>query len=179
MSWVVRVVLGLLVCSVCVPGADGQEPPAKPKAKATVELRWVEGKKIEGVTEKEGFQASCDPKDIVYPHKKPALILTAAEVAGVDLTNSDLSKNGLSRENYMVTIHLTKEARTKLAATVEGKEMKLLTVFVDGKPWGVHRYEKDKEKPFVPEQARAETFTPDVGYFSSKAEAQRLVDALK
>jgi len=57
--------------------------------------------------------------------------------------------------------------------------MKLLTVVVDGKYWGVHRYESEKDKPFVPEQSRPETFTLGVGYFSSKAEAQRLVDALK
>ena len=173
----VRIVLGLLVCSGCVLAADGQQPPAKPTVK--VDLRWVETKRIEGVTENEGFQSSCDPKDIVYPHKKPALVITAAEVSEVSLRNLDYSKNGLSSENYSVTIHLTTAARAKLAATVEGKETKLLTVAVDGKYWGVHRYEKDKDKPFVPEQARAETFVAWVGYFSSQAEAQRLVDALK
>jgi len=106
-------------------------------------------------------------------------VLTREEVADVELKVLDLSKNGLSAENCMVAIHLTKAARTKLAATTEGNEMKLLTVVVDGKFWGVHRYEKDKDKKFVPEQARAETFTPSVGFFSSKAEAQRLVDTLK
>jgi hypothetical protein len=25
----------------------------------------------------QGIRASCDPKDVVYPHKKPALVLTA------------------------------------------------------------------------------------------------------
>ena len=176
MPWSRRVALGLVVCWACAAAVAGREPPAKPKAK--VELRWVEDKRVEGLTEDKGFQASCDPKDLVYPHKKPALVLTAAEVAKVDLTEHDLRQNNLG-VNYTVTIHLTKEAREKLAATVEGNEMKLLTVIVDGKTWGVHRYEKDKDKPFVPEQARAETFTPGVGYFSSKAEAQRLVDALK
>lgn len=171
----VRVVLGLLACAIG-GWVSGQESPAK---KAKVELRWVESKKIEGVTEDKGFQCSCDPEDIVYPHKKPALVLTAAEVAKVDLTNLDLSKNGLSAENYMVTIHLTKEAREKLAATTEGNDMKLLTITVDGKNWGIRRYEKDKDKPFVPEQARAASFTPDIGMFSSKVEAQRVVDALK
>jgi len=31
----------------------------------------------------------------------------------------------------------------------------------------------------VPAQASAETFTPPVGFFSSEAEAERLVDSLK
>ena len=57
--------------------------------------------------------------------------------------------------------------------------MRQLTVVVDGKYWGLHRYEKDKDKPFVPAQARAETFVPDVGFFSSRADAQRLVDAFQ
>ena len=123
MLWHVRIVVGLLVCSACVPAIDGSEPPEKAK----VELRWVETKRIEGLTDDKGFQSSCDTKDVLYPHKRPAL---------------------------------------------------LLTVVVDGKYWGVRRYEKNAA-PFVPEQVRADTFTPNVGFFSSKAEAQRLVDALK
>jgi hypothetical protein len=144
-----------------------------------VELKWLEAKPIEGVTEEKGFQSSCDPDSIVYPHKKPALVLTAAEVAEARLTHHDFSKNGLSSENYMVALHLTQAAREKLAASCAGNEMRLLTVVVEGKSWGVHRYEKDKDKPFVPAQARAETFLPEVGFFSSKGEAQSLVDAFQ
>jgi hypothetical protein len=166
-----------MVCSAGLPIAVGQQPPpARPKAK--VELRWVETQPVEGLTEEKGFQSSCDPQDKVYPHKKPALVLTAAEVAEARLTRHDLGGSGLG-VNYMVALHLTKEAREKLAASCEGQQMRLLTVLVDGKYWGIRRYEKDKDKPFVPEQARAETFLPDVGFFSSEAEAQRLVDAFK
>jgi hypothetical protein len=51
---------------------------------------------------------------------------------------------------------------------------------VDGKYWGVHRYEKDAgNDPLVPAEVKAETFTPGVGFFSSKAEAERLVAAFK
>jgi len=167
-----RIATGIKVKSA----AEGQEPPAKPKAK--VEFRWVETKRVEGLTEDKGFQSSCDPKDIVYPHKKPALVLTTAEVREAHLTEHDFSKSGLG-VHYMVTIHLKEAARNKLAATVEGKEMRLLTVVVDGKYWGVYRYEKDRDKQFVPDAARAETFAPGVGFFSSKAEAERLVTALK
>jgi hypothetical protein len=51
-----------------------------------------------------------------------------------------------------------------------------LTVVVDGRNWGVYRYEKGGN---APEQARSESFTPSVWFFSTKAEAERLVDALK
>ena len=171
-----RFLLLLASCALVAPASFGGEPPAKHKAK--VDLRWLESKRIEGLTEDKGFQASWDPDDLVYPHKKPALILTAAEVEEARLTRHDFSSSG-SGVNYMVALHLTKEARERLAATVEGQGMRLLTVVVDGKPWGVHRYEKDKDKPFVPTEARAETFLPDVGFFSSQAEAQRLVDAFR
>jgi hypothetical protein len=167
--------LFILVCVAAPTVAQG----LLPKGKAKIELRWVESKPIEGLTETEGFQTSCDPDSIMYPHKKPALIITAAEVTEVKLKNNDFSKSGLSKSNYMVAFHLTKEAREKLAATTEGNEMKFLTVMVDDKPWGLHRYEKDKDKPFVPTQCRAETFLPEVGFFSSRYEAQRVVDAVK
>jgi hypothetical protein len=171
-----RIVLGLALCSASISAAEDQEPLAKPKAK--VELRWLETKQVKDLTEDTGFPASCDPNDIVYPHRKPALVLTAAEVSAARLTKHDLTSNNLG-VLYIVTLHLTKEAREKLAATVEGNQMRLLTVVVDGKYWGGRRYEKDKDAKFVPEVARAETFLPDVGFFSSEAEAQRLVDAFK
>jgi hypothetical protein len=178
MPWSMRIALGLAVYSAGVAAVGAQEPPAKPKAK--VELCWLETKRVEGLTQDKGFRASCDPKDVVYPHKKPALVLTAAEVAEARLTKHESSPgSGWPAELYTVTLHLTKEAREKLAATTEGNEMKLLTVVLDGKYRCVFRYEKDKDKPFVPADARAETFTPGVGFFSTKAEAQRLVDAFK
>jgi hypothetical protein len=159
-------------------GRDRDRRRAACQGEAKVELRWLETKPVEGVTEVKGFQSSCDPKDVVYPHKKPALVLTAAEVGEVRLIRHDFTKNGLGVQ-YTVAIELKKDAREKLAATAEGDEMRLLTVAVDGKYWGTRRYEKDKGKSNVPEQARAESFRPDVGFFSSEVEAQRLVDALK
>lgn len=178
MRWSMLSLLGIVVVSIFVPRVRGEEPAPKPKVK--VEIRWVESKRIDGLTEEKGFQCSCDPDSIVYPHKKPALILTGAEVTEVRLTNHDFSKSGLSSENYNVTLHLTKEARDKLAASCPDDSERGLTIFVDGKPWGVHRYAKGKAATRgVPVQCCAETFLPDVGYFSSKAEAERLVDALK
>ena len=173
MSWYARTAMGLAVCSACVPAILGQDTPAKPKAK--VELRWLEGKRVEGLTEDKGFQASCDPKSVVYPHRKSALVLTAAEVAEARLTSHVFG----SSAHYMVTLYLTKQARARLAEACKGFEARSLTVVVDGKYWCTCRYEKDKDKPLVPAQARADTFTPTVGFFSSKAEADRLVAAFK
>jgi hypothetical protein len=169
----------LVVCAWVIPIAPstGDDRPAQPAVR--VELRWVETKPVAGLTEDDGFQSSCDPDSIVYPHRKPALVLTPAEVAEPRLTHHDFSRSGLSSQNYMVTIELTQDARNQLAAACEGDEMRLLTVVVDGKNWGVHRYEKDKTKQFVPDAARAETFVVSVGFFSSKSDAQQLVDALK
>ena len=149
----------------------------KPAKQIKVELRWVESKAVAGLTETEGFQTSCDPDDIAYPHKKPALVLTADTVSDVELKTHDFSNNGLG-VYYSVTLHLTDRSRRQLAGTVEGNKMRLITVLVDDKYWGVYRYEKDKDKQFVPKQARASSFTPNVGMFSSYNDAKRVVDAI-
>lgn len=170
MRWELKIALA----AMCVAGATATAQEVK---KPKVELRWVEAQKIAGLTEEEGFQTSCDPDSIMFPHKKPALVLTAAEVDEVTLKHYDLSKNGLSAHNYTVMIQLTRAAREKLAASYEGNEMRYLTVLVDGKYWGLRRYEKDKNKPGVPPVTLAENFNPDVGMFSSKGEALLLMDA--
>lgn len=162
---------------IATPNALGEQRDAAAKPK--IELRWVETKQIPNVTEAEGFQSSCDPDSIVYPHNKPALVLTSKEVKEVQLRNNDLSKNGLSSQNYTISFILTDEARRALAATCEGTKMRLLTVIVDGHPWGIHRYEIDPDAPFVPARAQAASFVPEIGFLSSKAEAQRIVDAFK
>jgi hypothetical protein len=114
------------------------------------------------------------PGHIVYPHRKPALVLTPADVSRAELTEHFLA--GAPR--FLVTLNLKETACEKLAATVEGDHSRWLTVTIDHKNWGVHRYEPDQQKPFVPEQARATTIRTDVGFFSSREEAQRLVKVL-
>lgn len=165
----------IAACSMLFAPAMAQEGKTK---KSRIEIRWVEKEKVDGLTEKKGFQTSCDPDDLVYPHKKPALVLTAAEVEDVRLDTKDFSSSGLSTV-HMVTIYLTDEAKKKLAASVEGDQMRLLTVSVNGKNWGVKRYEKDKNKRYVPKQARAESLVLSVGYFASFDKAQQVVDSLK
>ena len=151
MQFTYRIGMAITVCFLIVAPANAQKGKAK---KTRIELRWVERKAIEGVTEKEGFQTSCDPDDLAYPHKKPALVLSRDVVDSVKLETKDFSRSGLSTV-HMVQIYLTDKAKKKLAASAEGNKMRLLTVTVDGKNWGVRRYEKDKDKPFVPVQARA------------------------
>lgn len=160
----------MIVAVGLAAGAAGAEPAGKPAP--VVELRWVETKRIEGLTAAMGFQSSCDPDDIVYPHMKPALTLTPADVA-----KTDLKEIKIAGTQYMVEFHLTAAARKALAATAQGNAMRLLTVTVDGRHWGVARYEKDAAKPFVPDQSRAEAFVPSVGFMPSKPEAERLAGA--
>lgn len=175
MTWFVRIALGLVVGAAGIPAACGEEPQDKPE----IELRWVECQQIEGVTADKGLP-SCDPKNIAYPHKKPALVLTADVVTKARLlTHVGKPGSGWPSEFYTVEFDLTKEARTKLAASVEGKETRYLTIRVDGRYWGVHRYEKDKDKKLYSPEVRAETYVPSVGFFNTKAEALRLVDAFK
>ncbi len=176
MTWYMRVALAWTVCLACTSSLVAQEPPTKPKAK--IELRWLEDKRIEGLTEDKGIKVSCDPNGIAYRHKKPALALTAADIDEVSLKKHDWSASGIGIL-YSVTLHLKTETREKLAATCESNETRYLTIVVDNKSWGADRYEKDKSKPLIALECRAETFTPTIGYFSSETEAQRLVDAFK
>lgn len=173
----VAIALVMVACSIDAPAVVGQEPPAKPKAK--IELRWVELKQIDGVTEGPGIQLSDGPKSLVYPHKKAALILTAAEVTEVTLKNYDLSGGGLLlAENHDVTFHLTKQARDKLAAACGDRESRLLTVFVDGGCWETLQWYHKGPVRGASDGDRAETFRPVVGFFP-KAGAERLVDSVK
>eukprot|EP00913_Durusdinium_trenchii_P005655 g5273.t1 len=139
-----------------------------------VQCRWLETKRIEGVTEGKGYKYS-EGGAVGYLHKKPALVVTAAEVEKVKLSRLDFRK-GL----FSITIHLTKDAKKKLAANVRGrgKEMRLLSFVIEGKKWGPMRYEIDQNKRGVPPQCRAKSFTPLIGFFPKRSEAQRIVDAL-
>ncbi len=145
------------------PGAQ-PAPAAKVQEAAKVGLHWVEGKHLPGVTDAEGFQSSCDPDSIVYLHLKPALALTPELVTSVTRKSLDLSGSGLSTSNIMVTIELTDEARKTLAAACPDNETKMVAVVLNGRHWGIHRYEKDDNKPFVPDQARAKSFAPSCGF---------------
>lgn len=168
------VAIGLAICTACGLAVVGQESPANPKAK--VELFWLEGHQVAGLTEEVGI-SGCDPKSILYPHKKSTLLLTAANTSDARFSKYTWVANGSSTDHYNVTIQLTKEARDALAAACGDKKSAWLTMKVDGKYCGSYDcYVKDKERKFVADQIRAESFTPTATY-STEADAKRLVDA--
>ncbi len=174
MSWYTPVAVGMVVCFVSVSAIMGHEPPAKPKAK--VELRWIEGEHIEGLTDFEmRYPASENRDDFAYPHKKPALVLTPAMVAKVSITHFVLA----SRDQYGVKIQITEKAREALAMTFEDTKTRWITVVVDGRCWGTRRYDPSNEKSDGGPATWAKNYNPHVGFTSSKAYVQRVADALK
>ena len=104
----------------------------------------------------------CGPV-LAYPHQKP--VLTNADIARVSLELVDLSSSGLAKNNYMLTFHLTDEAKKKLAGACGDEPERMLTILVDGKSWGMRVYRK----------ADAAKFFPQAGFLSSKSEAERIV----
>ncbi|HZN36488.1 MAG TPA: hypothetical protein VFB80_21815 [Pirellulaceae bacterium] len=154
-----------LVGSVILP--TGPQAPEQPAAKgpAKVEFFWVEAKPVEGLTQAKGLQTSCDPDELVYVHLKP--VLTAKDVAGTRMSNSDLSKNGLPGDHFMINFELTKEAKGKLIAGCVDAGARSLVVVADGTYWGLSYFRK----------ADAATFSPHAGFISSRATAERIVSA--
>jgi hypothetical protein len=170
--------VGLLPLPALAQDSGSKSNDGPQENRAQVKLHWVSSKPIEGLTEKKGVPSSCDPDSLVYPHSKPALVLDLRTVSDYTLTKHDFSASGSSPENYTVRLYLTEEARKTLKESCPSDKPQTLTVLIDGKYWGLFRYEK-APGDFVPEQAQADTFTPDVGFFSSKVEAERLVNAVK
>jgi len=172
---VARIATVLVLCFYGVEDAPKQAASEKPRMK--VEIRWVEPGRIEGLTEDKAIPASCDPANVVYPRKKPALVLTRAEVAEARLGQVDFPSSSGVLKNYSVTLVLTKDARDRLAAECPGKRAKL-TVAVDGRFWGIHCYSTDNNDN-VSEQCKAQNFNPFIGFFSSKDDADSIVNAFK
>jgi hypothetical protein len=168
----------VVIVAVCVSGASiglAEEPKEDPKNR--VELRWVERTFVEGLTEKQSIQASCASDDVVYPHKKPALVLARKDVAEARLNQHDLLMNGLVTHHYSVTLVLTKQAREQLAANCPDKSARV-TVAVDGRYWGWAHYTTENDAK-VSELCKARSFNPHIGFMSSKVEAEHIVDAFK
>ena len=143
-----------------------------------IELRWVESEHIEGLTDRRmRYQLSENAGDFGYPHKKPALVLTPDVVTKVSIPTLRIA----SRDQYAVSIQITKKARKALAKTFKGKETRWITVMVDGKCWGGSRYEPANEKSGYGESSGvwATNYNPWLGYTASKDYVDRVVDALK
>jgi len=152
------------VGSVILPTGPQPEQPA-PKGAPKVEFFWVEAKPAEGLTQAKGLQTSCDPDQLVYVHLKP--LLTAKDVASTKMTNSDFSKSGSPGDHFMINFELTKEAREKLLAGCGAADARSLVVFADDHHWGLSYFRKTESA----------TFTPHAGFISSRATAERIVQA--
>lgn len=157
-------VMLLAVLSLTAARAAADEPAAKPKAK--IELRWLEGKAIKGLTQDKGIQTTCGDQ-LSYPHLKA--VLTNKDIAGARMTENDFSKNGLPGTHIMIDFQLTEAARKTLIAEVGAASGKELAVFVDGRYWGTSNFQK----------ASAATFAPHCGFINSKELAERIVEAVK
>lgn len=156
----VRIALGLAACWVCVPSVVGQEPPEKPKAK--VEFRWLESKQIPDLTEEKGIRTTCGDQ-LSYLHKQP--IFSNQDVAETRLRQHDLE--GPLGVQFSVELHLTEEAKKKLATACDDNRAKLLAIIVDGKYLSSWYFDPSKRTEFL----------PWAGYIRSKSEAEGIVEA--
>lgn len=147
-----------MTCSLLV-GAWLATAQAGPPA--VVEFRWLEDRYVEGLTEKEGRAVVCGGPEW-FPHKKP--VLSGSAVASAKLGSIDGWPGG---PHYSVDFTLTAEARRTLAAEVDSLE-KLLTVWADGKSWGVSTFRRDAPDKFSP---------PGLGFTTSKALAEGVAGA--
>jgi hypothetical protein len=159
-----RLILGLVAGVVGVSSAVAQ-PADKPPAKAVVEFRWLEHSPDKALTEDKGIQTTCGP-ELMYPHKKP--VLTNADVAAAEAKNHG-QVMGLRGDHYTVTFKLSDAAKKTLAASAGDATVKELATFVDGKYWGTAIYRPGKTADFIPQ----------AGFITSKAEAERIVAAVK
>ncbi|MDB5334866.1 MAG: hypothetical protein JWN70_485 [Planctomycetaceae bacterium] len=161
--WQSRMGFCLVLCSILVPIAAGQEPKTDPKAK--IEFRWIEDALIKDVTEDKGITPWED--DLIFLHKKA--ILTGKDVAEATLSKKDLTANGLG-VLYSVKLRLTEEAKRKLAMEIDKGGRRRLAIVVDGKVRGATDF---------PNKSAIDTNDPSAGFLSSKAEAERIVEVCK
>ena len=105
-----------VVCAAMIGFAAEPKEPPKPK----VEIRWVEGVRVEGLTVDRIVGDSGDSPGY-YPHAKPAMILTAKDIVEARLKKFDWLMSGVVVHHYSVTLVLTKDARERLAKSCPGK----------------------------------------------------------
>lgn len=166
MKWCMRVGVSLAVCWAVVAVAAAQAPPARPPAKPKVEFRWLEDKPIKGVTEDKGIRTSCGD-ELSYPHKTP--VLTGDAVAGTRVSKITFNPTTNPQDMFSVDFELTADAKAKLAADRGPGGTGLLGVYVDGAYWSLAYFQ---------ERTKA-TFEPSAGYFTSRAEVDRITGAFK
>lgn len=166
MFWSVRIAIVLTLLFSCPVTTSAEEPDSRVVVKVSIEFRWLESKSIKGITQEKGIRTTCG-RQLSYPHQIP--ILTSKDVAKTKLTNTDLSRNGLSAENYMVYFYLNDGARQTLRASLGDKKLRVLAVFIDGRYWGAAAVRPESINELV-------LFA---GMFSSKTLPNRIVATCK
>ena len=177
MNWPTRIFVFVVVglCGTSVLFAQEKQTSED----TNIALYFVETNPIDGVTEEDSYQYGESTSSIGYLHQKPALVLKPNKVEDAELIGQEFSTAVGDREYYRINVTLTEAAREKLRNQVEGNEMKLLTMVIDGKKWNLYRYEVDEEKAGVPPSAKASQFNPMIGLFAKKSEAEEVLAALR
>jgi hypothetical protein len=177
MNWLTRICVFVVIGFCGTSFLFAQENQENEDAK--IALYFVETELIDGVTEEDSYQYGESAQSVGYLHLEPALILKPKIVEGVELISQEFATSVGDREYYRINVTLTEEARKKLRDQVEGNEMRLLTMVIDSKKWNLYRYELDEDKSGVPRSSRASQFNPMIGLFADKAEAEKVLAALR
>lgn len=153
------------------------DPKKAPQAPDRIELRMVELRPIEGVTQPEGFTYN-EQGELAYYHKKPALVITPSDVEEFVLRKST-SPQGLFPPGFSVKIHLTENARKQVAAkAADGDGMRFIVGYIGNKQSTIlFRYEI-KETSGVPDNNQAKSFIPLLSFSNSAVRVEDVVKAL-
>lgn len=121
MTLFAKVSLYLAACAASLASAQDPAPQPRPRAKPTIEFRWVESQHTAGLTDAKGIRTSCAPA-LSFMHSKPAL-------TGDDFARAELRE--LNHGWSEVGFNLTPEAKAKMDAARE-HHGKLLAYVIDG-----------------------------------------------
>ena len=184
--------LFIFVFSVAIPGVvRAVEPPQCPAKKPVDDTKadhretsrppqiavfFVENKYIEGITDRIGFRVGEGGGDLVYKHKKPALIASPETVQNFTLSSKDLSDVSPGTVSYNFILHFTSDARKKFAKTLDGKgtHSRDVTAMIGTRRFGMQRYHVTSDGP---EMCRAESFSLIFTSYS-KPEALKIINLL-
>ena len=184
--------LFIFVFSVAIPGVvravEPQQSPAETAVDDTkadrgetsrppqIAVFFVENKYIEGITDRIGFRVGEGGGDLVYKHKKPALMANPETVQNLTLSSKDLSDVSPGTVSYNFILHFTSDARKKLAKTLDGKgaHSRDVTAMIGPRRFGMQRYHVTNDGP---EMCRAESFSLIFTSYS-KPEALKIINLL-
>ena len=176
-----RISMLAIVFAVSAASFGGAQAPPDPKQAAhdpdRIELRMVELRPIEGVTEPKAFTYN-DQGGLAYHHKEPALVIRPSDVDRI-VVRKNTSPQGLFPPGFSVEIHLTDNARKQIAAkAADGDGTRFVVGYFGNKQSSVlFRYEI-KETSGVPDKNQAESFVPLLAFANSAARVGDVVKSL-